>query len=90
MIELSCPVVLDGDPRGCGGLGGIIVGRGFDFRRQSMIYDVRFSIDSILLGVIPERLRITGPCRRDVIGRDIPHNPKRAHLFESEIKLKAA
>lgn len=83
MIELSCPVVLDGQ-------GGIVVGRGFDPRRQSVIYDVRFSIDNILLGVIPERLRITGPCRRDVIGRDIPHNPKRAHLFERESKLEAA
>lgn len=85
MIELSCPVILDGNHRS-----GIVVGRGFDLMRQSVIYDVRFSVDGIMLGVAPERLRITGPCRRDVIGRDVPHNPKRAHLFESESERKAA
>lgn len=84
MIELSSPIILDGNCHG------VVIGRGFDLLRESAVYDVRFSTDEIMLGVVPERLRIVGPCRRDVIGRDIPHNPKRAHLFESESERKAA
>jgi hypothetical protein len=84
MIELGCSVTLDGNRHG------LVVGRGFDPRRKSMVYDVRVFGEQILLYLEPPRLNITGPCPHDVIGRDIPHNPRRPHLLESADEQRAA
>lgn len=77
MIELSCPVTLDGNRHG------LVVGRTFDLKRQGIVYDVRLPAGNVILYLDAEHLTVAGSCQNNVIGRDIPHNPGRAHLFEA-------
>ncbi len=84
MIELGTTVIVDGKRRGT------IVGRGFDTKSEADVYDVRFLAGKIVLNIRADRLKVAGPGRRDVIGRDLPHNPARAHNFEREYAQHAA
>jgi len=84
MIELGTTVTVDGRRRG------VAVGRSFDAKDETMVYDVRISTNKTILNIAVQRLKANGPARRDVIGRDLPHNPKRIHLFEAESERRAA
>ena len=76
MIELGTIVTLDGRQQG------VLVGRSFDAKNERMVYDVRLPADKTILNVAAQRVKAAGPGRRDVIGRDVAHNPKRSHLIE--------
>jgi hypothetical protein len=76
LIELGASVTLDGRRRGT------LVGRSFDAKVEMTVYDVRVSGEKLLLNVAAARVKAAGPARRDVIGRDLPHNPKRPYLSE--------
>jgi hypothetical protein len=84
MIELGATVTIDGRRRG------VLVGRSFSARDETMVYDVRLPADRTILNVAAQRVKTTGPARRDVIGRDLPHNPKRPHLVGETGERSAA
>jgi len=83
MIELGTMVTLDGRRRG------VLVGRSFSAKDEAMAYDVQLSANRTILNVAAERVKAAGPARRDVIGRDLPHNPKRRHLLDEESERRA-
>ena len=84
MIELATPIRLDRGRRG------VVIGRSFDTRREMTVYDVRVSAEEVLSNIIAERLEIIGPLQREVIGRDIEHNPRRPYLLEEVSRKRAA
>ena len=77
-IELGAIVTVDGRQQG------VLVGRSFDAKNERMVYDVRLPADKTILNVAAERVKAAGSGRRDVIGRDVAHNPKRPHLIEEK------
>ena len=84
MIELATPVRLDRGRRG------VVIGRSFDTRREMTVYDVRVSAEDVLSNVIADRLEIIGSLQREVIGRDIEHNPQRPRLLDEAARKRAA
>jgi hypothetical protein len=84
MLELGTTVTLDGRRRG------MLVGRSFDSKDEMMVYDVQVSGKKMILNVAAQRVKAAGPARSDVIGRDLPHNPKRFQVIEEASERRAA
>jgi hypothetical protein len=78
VIELGTMVTVDGRRRG------VLVGRSFSAKDETLVYDVRLPADKTILNIAAQRVKAAGPARCDVIGRDLPHNPKRTYLTETE------
>lgn len=70
-IELGTPVRLDSSAPG------VVIGHNHDIHPPAQSYDVRLADGSLAERIAQRRLTIDGPTRRDVIGRDLPFNPRR-------------